>query len=130
VSCSLIKLRFVEWPHVEKVGDTEVSVPFELHVYEMIFSAVRDIQKQIFARIEKDYNRVVSHLSKGTMLPLELQEDMRKLKNELSSLSSEISLHRTVLENLMEKDEDMVLMNLSMLKNDPRLYRHVLFYYL
>ena len=48
---------------------------------------------------------------------------MRRLKDAVFHLQSRISSLHKVLTDLIEDDETMAFMNLTKLKEDPRLYR-------
>ena len=56
-------------------------------------------------------------------MPVKVQEAMRSSKNDLSSMMNRVSASRKALQELTEDDEEMALMNLTVLKEDPSLYR-------
>lgn len=66
--------------------------------------------------------QVLRYFRSGALLPIEIQEQMRALKNELSMMDSRVSNCRNTLHNLSEDEEEMCLMNLSCLKKKPKLY--------
>ena len=47
---------------------------------------------------------------------------MRELKNSISALLSDIVEYRVCLQRLMDDDQDMALMNLTLLQSRPELY--------
>ena len=47
------------------------------------------------------------------------------LKNAVSSQTVKTKAYRRLLEELLTNEEDLALMNLSLLKKKPSLYRHV-----
>lgn len=57
-----------------------------------------------------------------SLLPIEIQEKMRSLKNELSVMLNRTVGSKNVLQAITEDDEEMALMNLSLLKSKPKLY--------
>ena len=59
----------------------------------------------------------------GSLLPIEVQEKMRNRKNDLSVMMRRISTARSAIQQLTEDDEDMALMNLTLLRDKPALYR-------
>jgi hypothetical protein len=59
----------------------------------------------------------------GSLLPIEVQEKMRNRKNDLSVMMRRIISARQALTVLTEDDEQMALMNLSVLRNKPALYQ-------
>ena len=48
---------------------------------------------------------------------------MRTLKNELSAMLSRTVGSKNVLEAITEDEEEMALMNLTLLKRKPKLYK-------
>ena len=62
-------------------------------------------------------------LTIGSLLPIEVQEKMRNRKNDLSVMMRRISTARSAIQQLTEDDEDMALMNLTLLRDKPALYR-------
>ena len=48
---------------------------------------------------------------------------MRNRKNDLSVMMRRISTARSAIQQLTEDDEDMALMNLTLLRDKPALYR-------
>jgi hypothetical protein len=59
----------------------------------------------------------------GSLLPIEVQEKMRNRKNDLSVMMRRIISARQALTVLTEDDEQMALMNLSVLRHKPALYQ-------
>ena len=62
-------------------GDFSVNIPFELHAYEAIFTTVKILQSKRLERIQIAGKELLSQTKKGSLLPLNLQEDIRELKN-------------------------------------------------
>ena len=56
------------------------------------------------------------------MLPIEVQEQMRNRKNDLCVMLGRITSARHTINELTEDDEDMALMNLTLLQRKPTLY--------
>jgi hypothetical protein len=65
---------------------------------------------------------VLAYFKTGSLLPIEVQENMRNLKNDLSLMLNRTTSSRNALLNLTEDDEEMALMNLTLLKENPKLY--------
>ncbi len=62
-------------------------------------------------------------LTIGSLLPIEVQEKMRNRKNDLSVMIRRITSARHTVNELTEDDEDMALMNLTLLRDKPALYQ-------
>ena len=54
---------------------------------------------------------------------------MRTLKNELSVMLSRTVGSKNVLAAITEDEEEMALMNLTLLKRKPKLYTYYYYYY-
>ena len=67
----------------------------------------------------------MAFIKKGSLLPLELQEEMRELKNIVSHMGGKLDAYRRALNELLDNDCDMALMNLSLLAEKPILYKYV-----
>ena len=102
------------------------SVPFEMHVYDAIFTTVKVLQSQQFERINKYTLELLSYTKQGSLFPVELQEEFRAMKNAVSQMKARMESYRRALTYVIENDVDMALMNLTMLKKNPELYRCVL----
>jgi hypothetical protein len=96
---------------------------FELHAIDAFVRAVLDHSHGLFYRLKKEIDETLSYFKMGSLISIEIQENMRGFKNELSLLLTQLTLSRDVLEELSEDDEDMALMNLSILKENPKLYQ-------
>jgi len=94
-----------------------------MHAYDAIFTTVKVLQSQQFDRIYRVAVELLAYTKKGSLLPLELQERIRELKNAISQMSGKLESYRRVLNELIENDQDMALMNLTMLRDNPTLYR-------
>ena len=97
-----------------------------MHVYDAIFTTVKVLQSQQFERINKYTLELLSYTKQGSLFPVELQEEFRAMKNAVSQMKARMESYRRALTYVIENDVDMALMNLTMLKKNPELYRCVL----
>ena len=107
-------------------GNNMISIPFELHAYDAILTTVKVLQSQQLDRVNNMAVELLSYTKKGSLLPLELQEEMRELKNIVSHMGGKLDAYRRALNELLDNDCDMALMNLSLLAEKPILYKYVL----
>ena len=100
------------------------AVPFEMHCYEAILTTVLAVHTHDFAEIDQDAQEVLVYFQakSGSILPFAVQEKMRTLKNKASRLVGQVSAFGRALSQLIENDESMALMNLTLLKENPTLY--------
>lgn len=104
-----------------------METPFEVHAYDALLTTVSSLLSREYSRFESNVNDTLSLFSKkGLILSVDAQETMRSLKNQASRMLNRIASFRRALEDLVEDDEDMALMNLTLLKSKPRLYQYPL----
>jgi len=120
---SILDKYMSAWAPEVMVGEAVVSIPFELHAYEAILTAVKVLQTKRLEHIQEAAEDILSLMQKGSLLPLKLQEDMRELKNTTSQMALNVANYLKALDKLIMSDDDMALMNLTALKANPQLYR-------
>ena len=98
-------------------------IPFELHALEALLMTVNSIQQQEFAFLSNEVNDILSYFKVGTILQVDEQERMRRIKNSTTNLTSRIQAKKRALIDVLEDDDVMALMNLTQLRNQPVLYR-------
>lgn len=81
------------------------------------------MEMQEFTRIDRAIQDTLLYFRTGSLIPVSVQEEMRGLKNDLSLMIARIVSCRQALQALTEDDEEMALMNLSLLRQKPHLYR-------
>jgi hypothetical protein len=107
----------------EDSPDRQYSMPFEAHAYEALITTVKALEIQEFGRVDRAVQDTLTYFRQGSLIPVAIQEEMRGLKNDLSLLINRIVSCRNALEALTEDDEEMALMNLTLLKRKPGLYK-------
>lgn len=104
-----------------------VDTPFEIHAYDAMLTTVSSLLSREYTRFERDVDSVLTLFKqKGLILSVDAQENMRYLKNQASRMLTRLKSFRRALEDLVEDDEDMALMNLTLLRRRPRLYQYPL----
>jgi len=105
------------------IDGVTISIPFELHAYEAIFTTVKALQQQEFDHIHSQVSVNLAHCKSGSMLSVQMQEQMRTVKNVISRVLTRLDSYVKALSDLIEDDDGMALMNLTKLKNNPLLYK-------
>jgi hypothetical protein len=101
-----------------------VPIPFEYHAFEALLTTVKVLESQEFSKLNQSVQETLAYFKSGSLLlPVKIQEQMRQQKNDLSMMMNRISASRNVLQELTEDDEEMALMNLTVLMKDPSLYK-------
>jgi hypothetical protein len=104
-------------------GDGLNEETFELNAYEAVLTTVKQIITDDCNICSRKVNKMTTILKSGSLLPIEVQENMRSIKNLLATLLVKCSTYIRFLTDLLENDESMALMNLSKLKKCPYLYK-------
>eukprot|EP01041_Mallomonas_annulata_P009202 gene9202-19080_t len=94
---TILEKHMKEWSPESIVDGVRVTVPFELHAYEAILATVKALQTQEYERLKDEVTYVVRHMKGGSILPIELQEKLRDLKNNVSQMVSKIEGYRRAL---------------------------------
>jgi len=105
----------------------EAYVPFEMHAYDTLLTTVASLQNQEYIRTNNEVQNILTQFQqKGCILSIDAQEKMRKLKNHVSHMTKRLNAFERALDDIVENDEDMALMNLSLLRNKPIMYKYPL----
>ncbi len=103
---------------------------FESCAFDAIFRTFYDLERDGFEQLARDISEaLVLYRGSGSLLPISVQEDMRNHKNRLSSVLQRISAMRSLLQDLIADEEEMSLMNLSLLQQKPTLYQYEIAFY-
>jgi hypothetical protein len=100
------------------------NIPFEVHAYEALLMTVKSLETQEFSFVNNQIQDALLYFRNNSLIPLQVQSQIRQLKNDLSAMMSRVNNSRKALQFLTEDDEEMALMNLSLLKKKPKLYRY------
>lgn len=98
------------------------KLTFEAHAYEALLTTAKTLETQEFNTISSLVSQVLVYFKTGSLLPIEIQEKMRMLKNALVVMRGRIEVSRRLLQELTEDDEEMALMNLTYLAQKAHLY--------
>ena len=105
----------------------QATIPFEFHAFEAILTTVNTLYSQEYKTVSQESIRILAYFNStsAVIVPYSIQEKMRNLKNQVSQLATKLQSFKRVLSVLIDDDESMALMNLSILKENPSLYRCV-----
>lgn len=108
--------------YINKFSEDEKS-SFEIFIMETFLAIVGSIHNQDINYLSNSINNILDKLKPGKYLSPENQDELRLLKNHLSTISKNIVKCKKELSEIIEDDEEMALMNISLLKDNPSLYR-------
>jgi hypothetical protein len=99
------------------------KIPFEHHAYEALLLTAKEMESQRLRQMSERIEELLLHYRHGTLISLEVQSELRSIKNELSAIQSRIESCCEALQSVLEDVDEMALMNLSFLKEKPFLYQ-------
>jgi DNA repair ATPase RecN len=105
------------------IGDSSLNIPFEMQAFEAIFGTVIEIQKLHLSDLEARIKKVSRILRKYSIVPVEVQEKVQQFKQRVSEMIERARGHKRILEELLEEDDHLALMALTLLKDKPYLYK-------
>jgi len=101
-------------------------VSFECRAYEAVIATIAALQAQEYSVCRELADKCIEHFDLSSIVDIEVQEDMRILKNRVGIMESRTRSSRSALMELIESVEDLSLMHLTRLKNNPSLYNYPL----
>jgi hypothetical protein len=107
-------------------GEYSNLVSFECRAYEAVVATVAALQTQEYDVCRELADRCIEHFDLSSIVDIEVQEDMRILKNRVGIMESRTRSSRASLMELIETVEDLSLMHLTRLKSNPSLYNYPL----
>ena len=110
--------------NADKQGDeTQDYCPFEVHAYDALLTMLASLKNQEFNKTNRNVNAILKQFQqKGCILSSDAQESMRRLKNQVNHMSNRLDSFQKALEEIVNDDEAMSLMNLSVLSLKPQMY--------
>lgn len=106
------------------VAEADKPLPFEMRAYEAILGTAYEVQKLEYRSMVPKISKVMHQFKQSAIVSIPAQENMRQLKNTINGMLERTQNHKQVFDELLDEDEDMALMNLSLLKKKPHLYKY------
>ena len=96
---------------------------FEIHVYRSMMSTMKDMLVPLQKTLNDRIRKILIYLKTGYLPSLELQKKYIFLIEQKSKIEARLKLYITSLKKIVEDDHTMALMNLTVLRMQPKLYR-------
>jgi hypothetical protein len=112
-------------PSYIRLNQSDTDLSFESCAYDAILRTLSELQKEGINQLASEIQGVLPFFQKrhGTLLPVEIQEDMKNYKNQLSFYLQRITCFRHLVEDLIADEEEMVLMHVSLFWNHIEYYQ-------
>lgn len=129
----LVNKQFQQWigddnESVENsIGDDifAENIPFEARAYEAVFGTSIEIQRLEYQKLSQRIAKLQTRLKNTSIIPVKVNENMRQLKDAVTRRMERIKECMDVIDEILEEDQDMALMNLTLLKKKPHLYKYL-----
>ena len=95
----------------------------EMRGYKAMFATISAIHQQEYKNLCIRVDLALTNLKLLQNITAEMQETLRVLKNNVLSQLFIVHTYQRVLRELLKNDEDLSLMNLTLLKTHPTFYR-------
>jgi len=106
----------------DDVFGTGNTSSFEIRAYKAMLATVTSLHTQEYISCNSKVERILSKFRNLNSITVEFQEHLRMLKNTVSSQLVKTNAYRRLFKDLVDNDDDVALMNLSLLKEKPNLY--------
>jgi len=106
----------------DDVFGTGNTSSFEIRAYKAMLATVTSLHTQEYISCNSKVERILSKFRNLNSITVEFQEHLRMLKNTVSSQLVKTNAYRRLFKDLVDNDDDVALLNVSLLKEKPNLY--------
>lgn len=101
---------------------SESQTPFEVKAYCAVFSMYHSLLNKEYTTLLRRSKSMIACISDHTMLSVKLQEFMHSNHDNVVDLQSSIVGTRRMISALLEDEDELLLLNLTVLEHNPSLY--------
>lgn len=98
------------------------AIPFEARAYGVLFSVTHSLLQKDFHEHSYHSTNMIDAIADHTILSVRLQELMHSNKDNVTDLLARIKGVRRLVSALLEEDDELLFLNLSVLQSDPSIY--------
>lgn len=107
----------------EGVLDDSGYLAPEIRAYKALFLTIIAIHQQEYSSICRNVDKSLKQFRSSNKITSAVREKIRVLKNTVEAQKIKVKAYQRLLNDLLRNKEDMALMNLSLLKDSPHLYK-------
>ena len=107
----------------EGILDDSGFLPPEIRAYKALFLTIIAIHQQEYNTICKKVDKALKKFGSVNKITSEIREIIRVLKNTVEAQEIKVKDYQRLLKDLLRNQDDLALMNLSLLKARPYLYK-------
>lgn len=122
-----LKDRSYEDPFEETTTTPSASTPFESQAYEALFSTLLTIEHHQLIRLQNQGKSLLQEMKSkeyGTRASYKVQERVLEFKDALKRMMNKVDVALHAFHELLDDDERLALMNLTMFRQNPNLYKY------
>jgi hypothetical protein len=109
--------------YIQILGKTTLFRSFELHIYEILFSSLKDLLFIKQETLTKQITKYIRYLRTGAILSPQKSELFNHLKDQSLKFERKLRLYDASLRQIMNDDETLALMYISTFQTKPVLYQ-------
>lgn len=101
---------------------SEEHTPFEVKAYCAVFSMYHSLLNKEYNTLLRRSKSMIACISDHAMLSVRLQEFMHTNRDNVVDLQARIVGTRRMISTLLEDEDELLLLNLTVLEQNPALY--------
>lgn len=102
-----------------------INCKFEYHAYDGLLSVTKHFDVIAINDIKKQSVDIINKLKKHAVIPMNVQEKLKLLKNSITELSKHFDKIKQLLDDIMDDDEKLTFLNLTLLNENPELFKNI-----
>ena len=98
---------------------------FEYHAYDGLLTATKHLDVMAINNVRQQSTEIINKLKKNAVIPTHIQEKLKLLKNTMTELSKHFDKIKQVLSDIIEDDEKLIFMNLTLFDEKPNIFKDI-----
>jgi len=106
----------------ENIKQKNQGETFEYQCYDSLLKLTKHFDEINLMMISLKVKSVTSQINRSSLISLNVQDELRTLKTSISNLLKHFLLVKTLLNNIVDDDEKLTYLNLTLLSENPQLF--------
>lgn len=98
---------------------------FEYQAYDSLLQVTKHYDTLSLTHMQIEVESLSRQLKRSSIIPLSVQEKLKTLKTAIANLSKHFTLIKNLLSEILDDDEILSYLNLTLLKDKPMLFEEV-----
>lgn len=104
------------------IGGNNQTDSFEYQAYDALLKVTKHYDAISLENMKNDFEILARQMKRSSIISLSVQEKLKTLKTTISNASKHFTLIKNLLDELLDDDEKLSYMNLSLLKTQSELF--------